>query len=189
MLFIYVRGMFIMYNIYTCNMRRKKTTKKKVPLKYIPKNINKKDKKILSRELRKSRKLFKKNKYHTRKKISSFKSKTSQHIKNARKLYGLEKITPSRKLSKKTGCSVKSLHKMVKKGQGAYYSSGSRPNQTATSWGIARMASDITGGKAAAVDFHIIEEGCDPKKPAYKLAVKSRKKHKHGTRKVPKTTM
>ena len=41
----------------------------------------------------------------------------------------------------------------MKKGQGAYYSSGSRPNQSAHSWGYARLASAITGGKSAAVDF------------------------------------
>ena len=77
---------------------------------------------------------------------------------------------------------------MVKKGQGAYYSSGSRPNQTATSWGIARMASDITGGKAAAVDYNILEEGCSPTSKALMLANVARKKHKFGKRKVPKTT-
>jgi hypothetical protein len=41
----------------------------------------------------------------------------------------------------------------------AYYSSGSRPNQTAKSWGLARLASSVTSGPAA-VDFNIIDEGC-----------------------------
>jgi len=40
------------------------------------------------------------------------------------------------------------LQKIVNKGMGAYYSSGSRPNQTPASWGIARLASAITGGPA-----------------------------------------
>jgi hypothetical protein len=53
---------------------------------------------------------------------------------------------------------------------GAYYSSGSRPNQTAESWGKARLASSITGGKASKVDFHIIKDGCNHTKKAYKLA-------------------
>ena len=133
-------------------------------------------------------KAYKKGKYYTRKKVSSFKSKTSDHILKARKIYKLDKITPSKELAKKTGCSIASLQKMVKKGQGAYYSSGSRPNQTATSWGIARMASDITAGKAAAVDFNILDEGCDHNKKAYKLAVQARKKHRFGKRKVPKAS-
>ena len=168
--------------------KKSKKTKRKVPLRYVPKRLSKKDKIRQRRELNKSRKAYKKGKYYTRKKVPSFKSKTSDHILKARKIYKLDKITPSKELAKKTGCSIASLQKMVKKGQGAYYSSGSRPNQTATSWGIARMASDITAGKAAAVDFNILDEGCDHNKKAYKLAVQARKKHKFGKRKVPKAS-
>ena len=61
-------------------------------------------------------------------------------------------------LAKASKCKLKGLKRMFKKGQGAYFSSGSRPNQTGHSWGYARMASAITGGKASAVDFKIIEE-------------------------------
>ncbi len=168
--------------------KKSKKTKRKVPLRYLPKRLSKKDKLKQRRELNKSRKAYKQGKYYTRKKVSSFKSKTSNHILNARKIYKMDKISPSKELANKTGCSIASLQKMVKKGQGAYYSSGSRPNQTATSWGLARMASDITGGKAAAVDFNIIDEGCDHSKKAYKLAVKARKQHKFGKRKVPKAS-
>ena len=49
------------------------------------------------------------------------------------------------------------------------------------------MASSITSGKAAAVDYNILKEGCKPNSKALKLANKSRKKHKFGQRKVPKT--
>ena len=69
---------------------------------------------------------------------------------------------------------------------GAYYSSGSRPNQTPHSWGIARLASSITGGKAASVDYNILEQGCNNNSKALKLAKKSRIKNNYGTRKVPK---
>ncbi len=41
---------------------------------------------------------------------------------------------------------------LVSKGRGAYYSSGSRPNQTADSWARARLASVIMGGAARKVD-------------------------------------
>ena len=65
----------------------------------------------------------------------------------------------------------------MKKGQGAYFS-GSRPGQTPTSWGYARLASSITGNKAAAVDFHILEKYCNHKtSKAYKLGLKAKKKH------------
>ena len=41
---------------------------------------------------------------------------------------------------------------------GAYYSSGSRPNQTAQSWGKARMYSYIMGGPTRKVDKHITDK-------------------------------
>ncbi len=47
----------------------------KVPTHYIPKRLSKKDKEQQKRELNKSRKLYKKGKYHTRKQMKSFKSK------------------------------------------------------------------------------------------------------------------
>jgi len=42
----------------------------------------------------------------------------------------------------------KGVKQIVKKGKGAYYSSGSRPNQIPHSWGYTRLASAITGGNA-----------------------------------------
>jgi len=158
-----------------------------VPIKYLPKKLTKKDRKILKKELKKSRKGYKKGKYVTRKKVKSFKSKKSQHILNAERIYKLKNLAVNKELVKKTGCSSKSLNAIIKKGQGAYYSSGSRPNQTAHSWGVARLASSITAGKAAAVDFHILEEHCDKSKKAYKMGLKAKRIHGKGTRKVPKT--
>jgi len=45
--------------------------------------------------------------------------------------------------------------KIIDKGMGAYYSSGSRPNQTPTSWGLARLASVILGGPSRRIDKDI----------------------------------
>lgn len=160
-----------------------------VPIKYLPKKLTKKDKKIYSKELRKSRRAYKKGKYVTRKRVKSYKSKPSKHVVNAKNIYNIDKISASPLLAKKTGCSQSALAKIVKKGQGAYYSSGSRPNQSGHSWGRARLASAITGGKSAAVDYKILEEGCKPTSKALRLAKQARKKHKYGTRKVPKTKM
>lgn len=157
-----------------------------VPIKYVPKKLSRKDKKKVKKMLKKSRRLYKQGKYFTRKKVKSFKSKVSPHILKARKIYKIDNIKPNKNLAKKSGCSLKGLKQLVKKGQGAYYSSGSRPNQTGHSWGYARMASSITGGKAAAVDFHILKKECSKSKKAYKLALKARKKHKKVTRKVRK---
>ena len=157
------------------------------PIRYLPKNLTKKDKKKQMQMLVKSKQLYKNNKYYTRKKLSSYKNKPSQHIINARKIYGIDKITPTPELAFKTGCSLSALKKIVEKGEGAYYSSGSRPNQTAQSWGLARLASSITGGKAAAVDYDIIQKGCNHKKRAFLLATKSKRKYKYGHSSTKKT--
>jgi hypothetical protein len=79
-------------------------------------------------------------------------------------MYGVDTIAPSLKLARATGCSVKALRDIVRKGEGAYYSQGSRPNQTPQSWGLARLASALTAGKAAQVDRHILEQGCHPER-------------------------
>ena len=100
----------------------------RVPKRYVPKMLTRKDRKKQKKMLRKSRKLYKRKKYYTRKKLKSFKSKTSPHILKARKMYKIKSIKPSRKLAKKTKCSIKALRKIFKKGQGAYFSSGSRPS-------------------------------------------------------------
>ena len=168
---------------------RRKNKRKRVPIKYVPKRLTRKDKKKARRELKKSRKAYKKGKYYTRKKVKSFKSKKSNHVINAMKIYGVKSVSASPKLAKKSGCSVTGLKKLVSKGAGAYYSSGSRPNQTAISWGRARMASAITGGKAAAVDFKILEKYCKPSSKALKLAKQAKKKHGYGTRKVRKVKL
>ena len=158
----------------------------KINVRYLPKNLTKKDKLTQSKMLMKSRKLYKKGIYYTRKKVNSFHSKKSHHITSAEKMYNVDKIGPTNELAKATKCSKKTLSKIINKGAGAYFSSGSRPNQTAQSWGVARLASAITGGKAAAVDYSILEKGCEPNSKALRMAKKSRKKYGHGTRKVPK---
>ena len=122
----------------------------KFPMRYLPKVLTKKDKKTQIKMLIKSKKLYKKNKYYTRKQLPSYKNKVSNHILNARKIYNIKSITPNKELAIKTGCNLSTLNQIVKKGEGAYYSSGSRPNQTPKSWGLARLASSITSGKAAA---------------------------------------
>ena len=164
-------------------------TKIKVPTKYLPSLRSIKDAAKQVKMLMKSRKQYKKGKFFTRKKIKSYKSKPSNHVTDARKIYGIENVAPNKELAKKTGCSLSALKQIVRKGQGAYYSSGSRPNQTSQSWGLARLASSITAGKSAAVDYNILEKGCDHKKKAFLLAKKSRRKYKFGHSKTRKTTV
>ncbi len=149
------------------------------PIRYIPNNLSKSDKQLQLKMLNKSKKLYKQNKYYTRKRLSSYKNKKSKHIVNARKIYNIQNITPTPELAMKTGCKLSALNQIVKKGEGAYYSSGSRPNQTPQSWGLARLASSLTSGKSAAVDYDIIKKGCNHTKRAFILANKSKKKYSH----------
>ena len=69
-----------------------------IPQRYLPVTLSKRDKV-------KPRKLYQKDKYFTRPKVASFKTKPSAHVKTAKKIYGISTIKPSRKLAIKTGCS------------------------------------------------------------------------------------
>ena len=151
-------------------------SKTKIPQRYLPKHLTKKDRSIVRKNLIQSRKLYKKNKYFVRPKVKSFKSKKSNHLNRLKNIYGVKNALPSKELSEKTKCSLDALQQIVKKGEGAYLSSGSRPNQTPHSWGIARLASSLTGGNASVVDYHVLEEGCKPDSKALKLAKKQCKK-------------
>lgn len=166
-----------------------KYTKKRrsFPKRYIPKQLTRKDKKKQADEINKSRSFYENGKYYKRKTLKSFKNKPSNHVNTAKEIYKINSIAPSKELSKATQCSLACLKAIESKGQGAYYSSGSRPNQTAHSWGIARVASSITGGKSSAVDFSILSRGCQASSPALKMASKAKKKYNYGQRRVPKT--
>ena len=152
------------------------------PIRYVPSTLTESDKKKQVNMLLTSRKNYKKHKYYTRKSVDSYKYKPSNHVANARRIYQIDHVTPNKELAQKTGCTVEALKKIVQKGEGAYYSSGSRPNQTAQSWGLARLASAITAGKAATVDYDILDKGCDHRGKAFKLATHSKKLSK--TKKV-----
>jgi hypothetical protein len=166
-----------------------RSIKIKFPIRYVPNKLTKADKQKQISMLLKSKKLYKKHEYYTRKPIASYKNKTSQHVINARKIYNIENVMPNKELSLKTGCTIAALNEIVKKGEAAYYSSGSRPNQTAQSWGLARLASSITGGKAAAVDYNILDKGCNHKGKAFILANKSRDKYNYGHSKTRKISV
>ena len=81
---------------------------------------------------------------------TSVKSKRSSWVEKFEKKYKT-KITDKEFIHKniitKTG-----QKKIIDKGKGAYYSSGSRPNQTPTSWGLARLASVILNGPSRKID-------------------------------------
>ena len=126
-----------------------------LPKKYYSK-LSRKDKKKQLRSLKKSQKSYKKGKYFTRPKLKSFKEKKSSWTQKFHKLHPNAKTL--KQISDATGIPKPALSAVKKKGMGAYYSSGSRPNQTAESWGLARMYSYILGGPTRKVDNHITEK-------------------------------
>jgi hypothetical protein len=133
----------------------------KIPERYIPSSISRKDKEKQRKNILKSRKMYKTHKYFQRPKIHSFTSKKSSYVNKAMKKYNLQSMKPNQEMAKKTSCSLIGLKKIVNKGEGAYYSSGSRPNQTPQSWGYARLASVLVGGPASKIDFHITKKYCN----------------------------
>ena len=72
------------------------------------------------------------------------------------KRYPNAKTVPQ--IARMTGIPSKALNAVKRKGMGAYYSSGSRPNQTAQSWGKARMYSYILGGPTRKIDNEITKK-------------------------------
>ena len=148
----------------------------RIPMRYVPRTLSRKDRRNQIAMLKRSRRMYKRGKFYGRTtKLKSYPHVASKHVVAARRMYHMEKIVPNAALAKATGCSIGSLKKIVKKGEGAFYSSGSRPNQTPQSWGYARLASAITGGKAAAVDYAILKDGCNPNSNALRRANASRK--------------
>ena len=128
----------------------------KIPKKYSNK-LSRKDKKRQVRSIRKARRSYRKGIYVDRPKLKSYRSKKSSWVTKFEKKYG-DNVKTYKEIEKATGIPKKALMAVVKKGKGAYYSSGSRPNQTASSWGKARMYSYIMGGPTRKVDKHITDK-------------------------------
>ena len=144
--------------------------KKKYPKKYTNK-LSRKDKQKQLQGLRRSSKSYKKGKYYTRPKMKSFKNKKSSWTQKFHELYPNAKSL--KEIEKVTGIPKKALMEVKKKGMGAYYSSGSRPNQTAESWGKARMYAYIFGSPTRKVDKHITQK--------YKVKFKHKPKYQSYT--------
>jgi len=121
--------------------------KKKIPKQYLPDSLSKTDRAKQKKSIEEKKE---------RPKVKSFKSKRSSHVERFEKRYGY-KINNLTRISKEI-ISRTGINKILDKGMGAYYSAGSRPNQTARSWSLARLASVIMGGPARKVDMAIWEK-------------------------------
>lgn len=90
-------------------------------------------------------------------------SKKSSWTVKFNKKYGkeLDKMKggrTKRNIAKVTGIPFKAIDEVFKKGEGAYYSAGSRPNQTPQSWAYSRVYSYILGGNARKIDKDITKK-------------------------------
>lgn len=128
--------------------------------KYIPESLSAKDKEKAKKNILESREAYKKGKFIERIKLDSAKTKQSSWTKNFHNKYGNISKEEIIQLLKDKG-SVKpeeAIEKIIKKGKGAFYSSGSRPNQSAFSWAWARLYSVLLGGFARKIDKQIVED-------------------------------
>jgi len=109
--------------------------------KYVPNSLSPEDKKKQIKSIKEGT---------IRPKLKSFKSKRSNHVADFEKKYN-HKISDYKWISKNL-LKMKGIQKVLRKGRAAYYTSGSRPNQTPESWARARLASMILGRGARKID-------------------------------------
>lgn len=107
-----------------------------LPKKYVPKSLSKEDKKKQIESIKKG----------TKRPKVDFDSKRSTNVKKFEEKYGY-KINNFKRISKEI-ISQKGIDEIMNKGRAAYFTGGSRPNQTPESWALGRLASVIMGGKA-----------------------------------------
>ena len=126
-------------------IKRYKISKNK---KYVPKTLSKKDKEkqIESIFYGKDRPILK-----------SFKSKRSKWTQKADDYF--KNDTSLSNMTKVLDVPLKALKEILNKGVGAFYSSGSRPNQSAESWSRSRLYASLgLGSKSRKKDFNIIKK-------------------------------
>ena len=144
--------------------------KKKIHKGYL-KGLNETNKKSHKKYILERREAYNKGEYFTKKEnLKSHPKKESKHIIKVRKLYGID--FKESEIEKATGMTKQAQKEIIKKGIGAFFTSGSRPNQTPQSWAKARLASVILKDKCYKIDKHILDK--------YNITIKPPPKHKGG---------
>lgn len=116
---------------------------RRVPKRYVPDTLSEKDKKKQIKSIFENKE---------RPDVKYKKRRSSWAVKFEKK-YGTnikDEEFIDKNILKKEG-----QEQIIMKGKGAYYSSGSRPNQSAFSWGYGRLASVIMGGPSRKLDIKI----------------------------------
>ncbi len=135
--------------------KKSQKTKKNIPKQYVPASLNKEDRKKQIESIQKG----------TKRPKVDFDSRRSTHVVKFEKKYN-KKINDKKWINDNL-LKSKGQELIKKKGYGAYYSSGSRPNQTPESWALARLASVLMNGKARRIDKAIYDK--------YKVTKKDKK--------------
>ena len=120
--------------------------KKKVNKKYVPESLSKSDKKKQIKSIEEGK---------NRPKVD-YKTKRSSFVKKFEDKYN-HKITAKSWIDKNL-LKSEGQNLIIKKGEGAYYSGGSRPNVSARQWGLARLTSVLIGGPARKIDKKIYDK-------------------------------
>jgi len=90
-----------------------------------------------------------------RPKTSAPTRKSKWTVKAHKRFQGNTSLT---NISRKINVPIKGLKEIIDRGEGAYYSSGSRPNVSASQWGKARLYSVLFGGNARKSDADIVRK-------------------------------
>ena len=117
-----------------------------IPKKYIPNSLSPADRKKQIKSIFEEKERPK----------TKYKEKRSKWVIQFEKKYGTTIMDD--KYIHKNIISRVGKDKILAKGAAAYYGGGSRPNQNATSWSRARLASVILGGPAQKIDKNIWEK-------------------------------
>lgn len=134
--------------------KRTKSGVRRIPKKYVPESLTPAQK----------RKQIKSIVEETDRPKLDIKTRRSKWTVMAEKYFGdnigstriVFKLAPNSEKRRKE--LLKGIGEILSKGKGAYYSSGSRPNQSANSWATARLYSVLFGGPAREVDEDIVKK-------------------------------
>jgi len=112
-----------------------------IPKRYLPETLKGKDRQAQIKSIFEEKERPK-TKVKSRK--SKYTAKFDKEYGEALDLMKGKRNKPN--IAKITGIPLKAVNEVYKKGEGAYYSSGSRPNQTPQSWARGRLYAYIMGG-------------------------------------------
>lgn len=111
-----------------------------IPAQYVPSHLTAADRRRQIRSIRHGT---------ARPRLASFKSRPSKWVVEFKRRFGHELDDAGLAFIDKYILDRRGIDQVLAKGRAAYYTSGSRPNQTAESWARARLAAVVVGSPGA----------------------------------------